>query len=208
MAVCSKTEFLASPVSHWFFWSRMRPAKDVFILLKVKKMGRVASHIIVSCYFREQYQFPTQHLFVEEIEMPFLYEQHDQFLLTAWPWISVIRSGSSSLWPSLNHVAVSLGAWLPSQAPPFQNVEVMPWLSGAHWALSRVLSASPGSGQEVLLLSESKLLIGFWQQLTSVTGFDSIEEQCVLYPSWQSKGREEKKKESEIIFAWAWHLRS
>lgn len=88
---------------------------------------------------------------------------------------------------------LSLGAWVPSQAPPFQNVEVMPWLSGAHWALSRVLSASPGSGQEVLLSSESELLICFWQQLTSVTGFDSIGTVCPV-SQLTSKGHEKKRE--------------
>lgn len=53
-----------------------------------------------------------------------------------------------------------------------------PGYLSAHLALSRVLSASPRR-----FSFESKLLIFFSRQLTSVIGFDFIGEQLVLYAS-------------------------
>lgn len=177
----------------------MRPAKEVFIFLKLKKKkgGWWASHIIVSCYFREQYQFPTQHLFLEEIEMPFLYEQFDQFLWTLWPWIIQykIRIQRPLVLPEWGgHLSRCLIA-LPSFPPPHPQC-------GGHalvvWGTVHSQQGSlgsPGSGQEVLLPSESKLLICFSQQLTFVTGFDSIEEQFVLYSSWHPEDVKKKKSQ-------------
>lgn len=130
MAVYSKTEFL--PCFPLVFLIQDEASEGSIHLTQSKKMGRLASHIIVSYYFREQYQFPTQHLFVEEIEMPFPYEQHDQFLLTTWPSILGTRSGSNSLGPSLNRVAISLSAWLH---PPFRMWRSCPGCLG-HTELS------------------------------------------------------------------------
>lgn len=87
-------------------------------------------------------------------------------------------------WHFWNRVAFSLDALLPLQAPIVRNLEITTPVA-CLWhtqLLARFLSRFTRLRAEVLLPFDSKLLISFSWQLTSVTGFDSVEAQFVLHP--------------------------